>query len=195
MQIRISNCLWKNLLVVSAFTGIFCSGVLAQSSNDQPTVKDFQDRIAKYIASRKQENVAHDSSASPAKVTDQQKQAAQKIRHSRVGAKQGDIFTPRIAAYFKKQLEATLKGPNGAKVLTSLQHAEPLPNVPLSVNQKYPPNLPLQSTPPTLLLNLPRLPSELQYRLVGQTLVLYDTGADLIVDLLPDAIPGDVNKK
>jgi hypothetical protein len=32
------------------------------------------------------------------------------------------------------------------------------------------------------------LPGELQYRIVGSTLVLYDTLSNLIVDLLPDAV-------
>lgn len=196
MQLRFENRSWKTPLVSGTLSIIICLGVFAQGRNDVPASKDFHDRVAKYIASRKQENIAHDSSASPAKVTGQQQQAAQKIRQSRADAKQGDIFTPQIAAYFKKQLAATLQGPDGAKVRSSLQHAEPLPNVPLSVNQRYPRNLPLQSTPPTLLLNLPRLPEQLQYRIVGQTLVLYDAGADLIVDLLPSAIPAsDKNEK
>jgi len=195
MQLRFDNSLWRKLLIGGALAAAVSAGLAAQSTSDESTVKDLQDRLEKYISSRKLGNVAHDSSSSPEKVTGQQKQAAQKIRQARPDAKQGDIFTPQIAAYFKKQLAATLNGPNGAKVRASLQHAEPLPNVPLSVNQKYPRGLPLQSTPPTLLQNLPRLPKELQYRLVGQTLVLYDSGADLIVDLLPDAIPGDVNKK
>ena len=71
----------------------------------------------------------------------------------------------------------------------SLENAEPLPNVELKVNSHYPRNLPLQSSPPTLLERLPPLPSELQYRIVGQTLVLYDVSSDLIVDLLPEAVP------
>ena len=56
------------------------------------------------------------------------------------------------------------------------------------MNKKYPKNLPLQSTPPTLLLNLPLLPKELQYRIVGSTLFLYDEPSDLVVDLIPDAM-------
>ena len=51
-----------------------------------------------------------------------------------------------------------------------------------------PPNIPLQSTPPTILLNLPRLPPELEYRIVGRTLVLRDAVANIVVDLIPDAI-------
>ena len=49
----------------------------------------------------------------------------------------------------------------------------------------------MQSTPPTLLANLPKLPAELEYRIVDRELVLLDTKANLIVDLLPNALPGD----
>ena len=82
-----------------------------------------------------------------------------------------------------------MRGPNGDKVRASLRHAEPLPNVQLQVNAKYPSNLPLQSTPPTLLMNLPPLPKELQYRIVGSALVLYDMSSGLVVDFIPGAVP------
>jgi hypothetical protein len=59
----------------------------------------------------------------------------------------------------------------------------------LKVNAPFPENLPLQSTPATLLLNLPRLPAELDYRFVGNALVLRDTAANIIVDFIPDALP------
>jgi hypothetical protein len=61
--------------------------------------------------------------------------------------------------------------------------------VPLKVNEAYPPNIPLQSTPATILLNLPRLPQELEYRIAGHALVLRDAVANIVVDLMPDAIP------
>jgi hypothetical protein len=57
------------------------------------------------------------------------------------------------------------------------------------VNAAYPATLPLQSTPPTLLLNLPRLPKELEYRIVGRDMALHDTVTNLIVDFIPNAIP------
>jgi hypothetical protein len=59
----------------------------------------------------------------------------------------------------------------------------------LHVNQVYPQGIPLQSTPPTLLLNLPTLPKELEYRIVGRNLVLHDIVPNIIVDFIPDAIP------
>jgi hypothetical protein len=38
-------------------------------------------------------------------------------------------------------------------------------------------------------MNLPRLPPELEYRIAGHALVLRDAVANLVVDLMPDAIP------
>ena len=43
-------------------------------------------------------------------------------------------------------------------------------------------------TPPCVLAVLPPLPDELQYRFVGRDLVLVDIEANLIVDVLPEAI-------
>jgi hypothetical protein len=42
---------------------------------------------------------------------------------------------------------------------------------------------------PSILCALPPLPDELQYRFAGRTLILWDVHADLIVDLLPGALP------
>ena len=69
-----------------------------------------------------------------------------------------------------------------------MKHAEPLAPRPLQVNDAYPPATPLQSTPPSLLLNLPPLPPDLEYRVVGHALILRDIDANLIVDFIPNAI-------
>ena len=62
-------------------------------------------------------------------------------------------------------------------------------DVRVRVNAVYPEHIPLQTMPPSILLNLPELPRELDYRIVGRTLVLRDVGANLIVDYIPGAIP------
>jgi hypothetical protein len=41
---------------------------------------------------------------------------------------------------------------------------------------------------PSILQALPRLPDEVQYRMTGRHLVLLDTHADLVVDILRDAV-------
>ena len=82
-----------------------------------------------------------------------------------------------------------MDGSAGARVQQSLRHAEPVHLPRLRVNGTYPEGIPLQSSPPSFLANLPKLPVSLEYRLVGRDLVLRDRGANLIVDLIPNVVP------
>jgi len=122
------------------------------------------------------------------KIAAKQRELANKVRIARAGIPQGAIFTPPIAQFFRDQITSTLHGQNGAKIRASLRHAEPV-KMDLQVNQSYPESLPLQSTPPSLLLNLPQLPDGLEYRLIDRELVLRDNEANIIVDYVPNAFP------
>ena len=57
----------------------------------------------------------------------------------------------------------------------------------LHVNMEWPEQVLFGFVPPQLLATLPLLPPELQYRIIGNTLVLWDHHANLIVDFLPGA--------
>jgi hypothetical protein len=118
-----------------------------------------------------------------------QRMLASNIRAARPDAKQGDIFTPEISQEFKSLIAMTMDGPDAAKIRASLRHAEPVSKIPLQVSAVYPRRVPLQSSPPSILLNLPPLPPELDYRIVGHDLVLRDVGANMILDFIPGAIP------
>ena len=179
---------WRSCLVLSLLSVLLSPCASAQKS-DQDAVKEFKDRIDNYLSARKKQDVARKPTDSADKLAEQKQQTAEKSQQARPEAQRGDIFTPAVSAYFKKQIQSTLHGPEGSRVRASLRHAEPLPDVQLQVNAKYPKNLPLQSTPPTLLKNLPPLPKELQYRIVGSALVLYDMSASLVVDFIPGAVP------
>lgn len=113
------------------------------------------------------------------------------VQQARPNAKQGDIFTAQTEPVFRMLLAHSMMGSEGAKIRTSLEHAEPLAPKAVAVNAVYPTaeGQPLQSTPPSLLAKLPVLPKGLEYRVAGRTLVLRDTEANLIVDYLPDALP------
>ena len=113
---------------------------------------------------------------------------ASSLAKARAEAGQGVIFNPNVAAEFRRLGRLALDGKDGARVNKSLERAEPV-QVVLRVNQPYPPTAALQSMPPTFLMGLPKLPMELEYRLVGRTLLLRDVEANLIVDFLPEAIP------
>lgn len=176
---------WLSLGLLS----IFLFPCAIAQKGDAGVVKEFQDRIENYLSAKKKQDIAKKPTDSPGKLAEEKQQTTKKTQAARPEAQQGDVFTPAVTVYFKKQIESTLRGPAGDKIRTSLRHAEPLPNVQLQVNAKYPRNLPLQSTPPTLLMNLPPLPKELQYRIVGSALVLYDMSSGLVVDFIPGAVP------
>jgi hypothetical protein len=163
-----------------------------QAADENATIlKDFSDRVDKYLKLQKAEGGATPSkpTSSVTKIKEGQQSLADKIRAARPDAKQGDIFSPEISALFKKLIAEILAGPQGNKIRASLRRAEPVKGIEIKVNGSYPRRVPLQSTPPTLLANLPRLPKELEYRIVGHDLVLRDINANLIVDHIPGAIP------
>jgi hypothetical protein len=178
---------WRKLLALGLLSLVVVPYAIAQTG-DAVAVKEFNGRIGRYLSAKKNQDISSKSTDSPAKLAQQKQRTTEKTQAARPGAERGDIFTPAVTVYFKRQIQATLRSPEGRKVRASLRHAEPLPDVQLQVNAKYPRNLPLQSMPPTLLMRLPQLPKELQYRIVGSTLVLYDMSSDLIIDFIPNAV-------
>jgi hypothetical protein len=157
---------------------------------DAAIVQDFEKRMADYAKLRhtlESQEPALKSTGSQEKIVHHEHELARKIRQAREHARQGDIFSPPIAAEFRRLIGLAMQGADGARIHESLRNAEPV-RIKLRVNQAYPSNIPLQSTPPTILLNLPALPPECDYRLMGHDLVLRDAKTNLIVDIVPDAI-------
>ena len=61
--------------------------------------------------------------------------------------------------------------------------------MPFKVNAEYPKDVPLSTVPPDVLLTLPALPEDMQYRFAGKHLLLFDAKANIIVDFMLNAIP------
>lgn len=91
------------------------------------------------------------------------------------------IFTLPVAMVFRQKLAHVLAGGDAAigGVGTASHHAMVLR--PFPTNELY-------DFPPVLAEVLPELPPTLEYRLIGNDLVIRDTGADVIVAVLRDAI-------
>ena len=157
--------------------------------NSSAILKDFEARISAFVKIHRDAEAgvpALRKSASAEEIASRQAALAESLR-AHHPAKQGDIFTPEIASEFRQLVAITMKGPDGAAVRKSLGSAEPV-KLSLKVNDAYPERAPLQSTPPTLLLSLPKLPPELEYRVVGRALILLDVKAGILVDFIPDLI-------
>lgn len=114
---------------------------------------------------------------------------AKSLIAARRDARQGDVFTPMVAARLRAILRDAFAGPDGDNIRRTLQEGDPVTLRPLHVNDVYPENAPFATMPPTLLRRLPALPMELAYRIVGRELLLKDVDTNVIVDVLPDAVP------
>ncbi len=161
--------------------------------------KGFDRRIADYLKLRREAVSgipAVKKNAQPEQIRANRLAEAEAIRKARAGAKEGDIFTPGFQQYVRELIAVTMRGNTGKAVRKTAmagnpahEHEAPAKPVELKVNAQYPDSAPLSSVPPSLLLKLPQLPRELDYRFVGRDLILHDVNAGLIVDYIQNAIP------
>jgi hypothetical protein len=159
-------------------------------NQDSKRVADFEARVNAYLNlhNKARAGLPTKPTSAPEELATRQRELAGRIRDLRPEAKRGEIFSPSISTEFRRLIKISWQGSDARRMKASFEHSEPV-HIPLQVNRAYPANVPLQSTPPTLLQNLPPLPTELEYRVVGRRLVLRDIAADLIVDFTDDIIP------
>lgn len=113
---------------------------------------------------------------------------AAKIKQEPGWVKQGRYFTPEIVPIMRRLIREGCGG-DFASLLAIIKEENPV-DVPLPpVGARWPREAAHSMIPPAVLCRLPVLPEELQYRFIGPHLLLWDIHADLIVDVLPDAIP------
>jgi hypothetical protein len=159
---------------------------------DAAAMAEFKARVAKYVDLHKQlakGDAAQKQSTDPSQIDAGRMALAARIQAARADAKHGDIFTPEVRVVFRRLLAPELKGEDGRDAKEVIRDDAPAPGtVPFKVNAKYPDSQPLPSVPAQLLLTLPPLEGPLEYRVVGQHLLLLDTAAELIVDYILNAI-------
>jgi hypothetical protein len=161
-----------------------------QTNPDAKVLADFQSRIDAYMALHnklEKESPPLKETNEPAKIQASQDVMGKKIQQARQTAKPGDIFTPEIRQLFRRLMYPETKGKEGAEVKASIKDDAPK-GVPLKVNAKYPEGVPLPTVPPSLLAALPKLPEDLEYRIINKDLILRDVHANVIVDYIPNAI-------
>jgi hypothetical protein len=162
---------------------------------DAGLVADFKKRVDEYVKLREKAVAAVpvdlQEKSKPAEINAAEKTLAQKVREARPAAKPGDIFTPATQAGFRRLLKPPLtKGPDAAENKATIKEDAPAAKeVPFKVNAEYPKEVPLSTVPPDVLLALPTLPKDVEYRFAGKHLLLFDVKANIIVDFMLNAIP------
>lgn len=127
-------------------------------------------------------------SSDPAEIRAAMDTLAASIVRARPSARMGDVITGDATGIIRDVIQRTFKG-SGRELLAIVEEEEAGGFVPLPrVNARWPEGAASSMVPPKILEQLPRLPQELQYRFRSRHLVLWDMHADLIVDVLPNAI-------
>jgi len=160
----------------------------AAGSRDDQLIGDFKARLDKYVELRKKADdsaPALKESKSAGKIKDAEQSLLERIAAARHDAKPGEIFTPEIAAYFRRRLHPESKEPGTKEIMKE----DKVGTIPFKINGPYPETKPLVTAPPNLLEALPQLQKDIEYRFVGKHLILRDARANMIIDYMLNAIP------
>jgi hypothetical protein len=161
--------------------------------NDAEATREFTQGIARYVAlrARSEEPLPSfdDPRRDPWSVMLTRRYLASAIRTARAQAGMGDIFTPRVAAMFRGVIaDAIFSADIGGLVGGDLKAEGALAD--LVVNEPVP-AWAMEDVPEELLARLPALPETIEYRMVGASLILWDSRAEILVDALPGAFWAD----
>jgi hypothetical protein len=161
------------------------------ANQDARIVADFTKRVQQYADTHKKlESTLPTPPPKPtaAEVDTHERALARLVVQARGRAKAGDVFTDETRAYFRRQIAGSMSGPDGPQLRASIMDENP-GRIQLRVNGRYPDGIPVSTMPPQVLAALPKLPEELEYRFIGDRLILMDVHARLVVDYIDDALP------
>jgi hypothetical protein len=185
---------------------ILCAAILCASSTaawaglgqsppeDKPTraARVFAEHVQAYVTLQKEVEAKLSTpkvTADVVQITTNQQALATGIVAARRDARLGDLFTPDVAGELREGIRKAFRSVEGRNIRRTILEGDAAAPGLLRVNEIYPEEFPVTTMPPTLLRRLPILPAELVYRIVGRSLVILDVKANLIVDVLPNAIP------
>lgn len=143
-------------------------------ANDGQAIVEFQRALDAYAFQHRQVERRAGASAG-------ERAMAAGMRAARPSAQDGDIFTPLVASAFRARIATALRtGGCKAAVNGAGNFVVPRPNQNAAETA---------ALPACIAGGLPRLPAELEYRVAGVLLVLVDTHANLVIDVLHGAFP------
>ena len=111
-----------------------------------------------------------------------ERRLTERLRRAR-SSRRNQVFVPAMERQIKRLLSA--KADPGT-VAAIMDDGPGSPDV--DINETYSKQLSLATMPPNLLLALPDLGPDMEYRFVGRHLVLRDVRANMIVDEIPNAL-------
>ena len=152
--------------------------------------QDFQSRLVAYLALRAE---LAKKLGPMATTTDSvglakhQQQLAAAMQTARRSAQPGDLLPPLVAKQIGETVNADLRQRSATDQRAAFEEV-PVRSQPV-LNRMYPADKALATVPPLILVKLPRLPDNLQYRFFDRHIVLLDGDTDLIIDYILNVLP------
>jgi len=180
---------WTALSIVLAFTAPVKSSTWPQTLQ---VPRDFVARINQYVEMHRLVTAPlglPEMCSDSEELLRQQSAFARAIREGRPNAREGDIFTPDAARYFRTRI-AEIAWQRGLDLVGEVEDAVEWDTEAVILEVNAP--IPWSAAPmmwPSVLAGLPELPPELEYRFVGRDLVLIDIAGNTVVDVLREALP------
>jgi hypothetical protein len=163
----------------------------ALTASEHRVAEDFEARVKEYRALQRKLEASLPKlpkRATSEQVDQYQRALSAAVTTARAGAVRGEFFTADLEALVKRILAKVVSGRDGKNIRASIMDENPgLPN--LAVNDRYPDSIPLSTMPAEILKALPKLEEDLEYRFIGERLVLMDPQAHIVLDFTGDVLP------
>jgi hypothetical protein len=164
------------------------------SPGDAEALKTMNVKLREYIDFRRKIELSLPKlpkDATPEQIDQNQRSLEKAVREARATAKVGDVFTMESQPVIKRLINSVFDGPEGKQLKSSIMDENPMGKAmaKMTVNSRYPDSVPLATIPPEVLQTLPKLTDDLEYRFIGDSLILLDVPAHVIVDLIEDVLP------
>lgn len=171
---------------------ILCIAIVLQAADsDLAAFRAFDAAIARYIALHEKvrtEVPGLKPGLTAQELNDATDRLAAAMRRARPRARQGEFFDADATRVIRRRIGAALRAPGSTLVIESIDDEAPS-GVRPAIHLRFPGAAEMATMPPSILQVLPDIPEELEYRIVGEYLVLRDVGAGLIIDFIPGAVP------
>jgi hypothetical protein len=154
------------------------------------TMQDFLKRVDAYVAVHKKQEATLPSLSkqmTPQEIDTHQRALSKLMQAARPAAKPGDVLSPAMQRLIRTLLRPIFAGKDGRQIKDEILDKEYKGTVKLAVNGRYPDDVPVSTMPPQVLEALPKLPEELEYRFIQNSLILFDTHAHIIADYMDRA--------
>ena len=163
--------------------------IVAATITVMPGMLQFTNRVDDYVETHRRLAAAIEQPfcSEAEELTRQADVLGAAIRDARPRAKEGDIFTMAASEMFRARIAAIVRRTNFDVAAFLERHSGEAEELEVHVFGALPWRSHLALMP--IIRQLPELPPELEYQFVGRHLVLMDVGANMVVDVLRNALP------